>query len=419
MDTLFLILKKIIPERIFKTLQPSYHRTFAFLSAFIYGFPSRDLYVIGVTGTKGKSTTAEIINAILEEAGFRTALAGTIRFKIGDETRPNLFKMTMPGRFFIQKFLHDAKSAQCDYVILEMTSEGVKQSRHKYIELNQLVFTNITPEHIEAHGSFKNYLEAKLQLRDLLSQSSKENRAIVANKDDEHAHLFLEANVPYKLPYSLRDAEPHSENQRGILFTREGLSIHSPLIGTFNLYNILAAIHVARHIGIDLNTIKKAIEKFSHVPGRVEKIDEGQKFEVIVDYAHTSDSLLKLYGAFGEKNKICVLGNTGGGRDKWKRPEMGRIAEENCSHVILTNEDPYDEAPRSIVEDMAQGMKKEPEIIMDRREAIKRALALAKEKDVVLITGKGTDPYIMEEKGKKTPWSDASVAREELTKLLK
>ncbi|HYF29045.1 MAG TPA: cyanophycin synthetase, partial [Candidatus Paceibacterota bacterium] len=147
-----------------------------------------------------------------------------------------------------------------------------------------------------------------------------------------------------------------------------------------------------------------------------ERIEEGQGFQAVVDYAHTPDSLAALYSAYPGR-KICVLGNTGGGRDTWKRPEMGRIADEACDEVILTNEDPYDEDPRAIVEAMAAGMKRAPKIIMDRREAIGAALSLARPGDAVLITGKGTDPYIMEANGKKTPWSDAAVVREELKKL--
>ena len=180
--------------------------------------------------------------------------------------------------------------------------------------------------------------------------------------------------------------------------------------------NALAVIHAARFVGISLQDCADALRVLERIPGRTERIDMGQGFQVVVDYAHTPDSLAALYSAYPVR-KICVLGNTGGGRDTWKRPEMGRIADEACDEVILTNEDPYDEDPRAIVEAMVSGMKRTPTVVMDRREAIQTALSRAGAGDAVLITGKGTDPYIMGPNGTKTPWSDAEVVREELRKL--
>ncbi len=416
MSRLLSTLRALIPPSLFRALQPHYHSLLSSLAAFRYGFPSRKLYVVGVTGTKGKSTTTELISTILEEAGHTTALSNTIRFKVADESEPNLYKMSMPGRSFMQKFLRRAVDEDCGFAVIEMTSEGARLWRHKHIALNALVFTNLSPEHIESHGSFEAYRDCKLRLRDALINSNKERRVVVANRDDEHGALFL--TVPAEVaqhPYSLKQAEPHSENDRGILFTYEGVSIHSPLVGTFNLYNILAAVTFTRAIGIPTNTIKRALERFGHIAGRVEKIEEGQPFVVVVDYAHTKDSLEKLYRAFPNHEKICVLGNCGGGRDRWKRPEMAKVAEQYCREIILTDEDPYDEDPRVIVEEMVAGMKeKTPTIIMNRRAAIREAFARAKAGDAVLITGKGTDPYIMGPRGTKTPWSDAEVAREEL-----
>ncbi len=158
--------KRIIPSGIFSFFNPVYHWTLAFLSALWYRFPSRKIKVIAVTGTKGKSSTIEIINAILEEAGFKTALSNTIRFKIGNDSRPNLYKMSMPGRSFMQRFLREAVNAGCEYMIMEMTSQGALLYRHKFIELDALVFTNLSPEHIEAHGSFDNYVKSKLSIAD-------------------------------------------------------------------------------------------------------------------------------------------------------------------------------------------------------------------------------------------------------------
>lgn len=416
MEQLLAQIRPLIPKRIYRALQPAYHRALAFFGALRYGFPARELYVVAVTGTKGKSTATEIINAILEEAGYTTALSNTIRFKVADESEPNLFKMSMPGRFFMQHFLRRAVDAGCTHAVIEMTSEGARFFRHFHIDLDALVFTNLTPEHIESHGSFEAYRDAKLSIRDSLIHSHKKHKAIVANRDDAYGPLFLE--VPDSIaqyPYSLKQVVPHAENDRGVLFTFEKMSIHSPLLGVFNVYNILAAATLARTLDIPLTTIKRAVEKLSLVKGRVQKIDEGQRFTVVVDYAHTADSLEQLYKAFSGGRKICVLGNTGGGRDTRKRPAMAKIAEQYCGEIILTNEDPYDEDPRKIVQDMIDGMTDhEPMVIMDRRLAIRYALTRAREGDTVLITGKGTDPYIMGPDGSKTPWSDENVAREEI-----
>ena len=400
-----------------------YHFLVALCAALIYGFPSRNLIVIAVTGTKGKSSTAELIHAMLTEAGYKTALASTIHFKIAGEVKPNRYKMTMPGRFFIQRFLRDAVTEKCSYAIIEMTSEGVLQYRHKWIALDMLVFTNISPEHIESHGSFENYLAAKLKLRDLLEESPKKKKWMVVNGDDEYSSHFLAIEGVTKLSFSLKDAIPYNTSKRGVLLTVNGESIYSPLMGVFNIYNILAAIAVAESQHIQITTIKQALEKCSSIEGRAERIEAGQPFTVIVDYAHTADSLQKLYSAFEESHKegrrICVLGGTGGGRDSWKRKHMGTIADTYCSSIILTDEDPYDEDPDKIITDIREGIKKhKPKIIMDRRDAIREALAKAHKNDVVLITGKGTDPFIMGPRGKKTPWSDKAIVLEEIHALL-
>jgi UDP-N-acetylmuramoyl-L-alanyl-D-glutamate--2,6-diaminopimelate ligase len=220
------------------------------------------------------------------------------------------------------------------------------------------------------------------------------------------------------MSYSIHNAEPYSIEKEGLTFTFGGRTVHSPLSGLFNLYNILAAATAARNQGVSDETIASAIEKFGGIPGRVEHIEAGQDFTVIVDYAHTADSLEKLYQVFPTSRNICVLGGTGGGRDTWKRPKMGHIADTYCDQIILTNEDPYDEDPDNIVNEVAKGISHPPTIIMDRRLAIREALTRATTGDAVIITGKGTDPYIMGPHGTKTPWSDARVAKEELEKIL-
>jgi len=408
------MLERIIPRR----LLSFYHLSLAFLGAVLYGFPSRKILVIGVTGTKGKSSTAEMLNAIFEEAGFTTALLNSIRIKIGESSEPNLLRMTMPGRFFIQRFLSNAVRAKCTIAILEMTSQGAAQYRHRFINLDALIFTNLAPEHIESHGSYEKYADAKFELARELVRSSKRPRIMVANADDNQSVRYLSLPVEKVLPFSLAGCKPWSADERGGHFNFDGLDIRIKLPGEFSLKNALAAATVAQAFGIRSTVIMKALEKIRTIPGRAETIEAGQNFIVVVDYAHTPDSLEALYGAYGTRRKICVLGATGGGRDTWKRAVMGGIADKFCDTIILTNEDPYDENPRAIVGDMAKGMGRKPEIIMDRREAIRRALSLARAGDAVLITGKGTDPCICIAQGGRIPWSDADVAREEVKALL-
>ncbi|NQV87962.1 MAG: UDP-N-acetylmuramyl-tripeptide synthetase [Parcubacteria group bacterium] len=424
------ILKKIIPKKLFNALLPIYHYKLALLGAILYRFPSRQIKIVAITGTKGKTSTAEFVNAILEKAGHKTALASTLRFKIGDDSRNNVYKMTMPGRFVMQKFLRQAVSAGCKYAVIEMTSQGVVQFRHKFIYLDTLIVTNISPEHIESHGSYEKYLEAKLQIAKSLEKSSKKGKIIVVNEDDKEADKFLAITGVEKHKYNLKDAEPFTIKENGVDFTFDETKISSPLLGIFNIYNMLAAATFAKTQNISTQTIKEALDGLDEIRGRMQKIEEGQNFKVFVDYAHTIDSLEKAYNAVSNTERICVLGNTGGGRDKWKRVEMAKIADKYCSQIILTNEDPYDEDPHTIVDEMEKGIINKPyEIIMDRREAISTALQKAQDfvtsnnsenkKITVFITGKGTDPYIMGPKGSKLPWSDAEVAREELEKILK
>jgi UDP-N-acetylmuramoyl-L-alanyl-D-glutamate--2,6-diaminopimelate ligase len=383
MNNILRKIKKLIPKKVFTFFQPIYHWKLALLGTLIYRFPSKKIKVVAVTGTKGKTSTVEFVNAILEEAGFITALAGTLRFKIRDNSKPNMYKMTMPGRFFIQRFLRQAVDAHCDYAILEISSEA-----------------------------------AKLSIAHALEKSGKKNKIIVANIDDKEGHKFLNINVEKKVPYSLKDGEPIVYHDNGVNFVYENIKIQSKLPGKFNVYNMLAAISYTRALGITMETIKAGLEKVVEIKGRAQKISNNLGIDVVVDYAHTPDSLKALYTAFQNKKKICVLGNCGGGRDKWKRKEMAQIADKYCDQIILTDEDPYDDDPQEIVADMAKWIKdKKPKIIIDRREAISSAIKKARAGDAVLITGKGTDPYIMRKNGAKEPWSDAKVAEEEILKI--
>lgn len=419
--------KRLLPKKLLGLLRPPYHLALAYIGSVIYRHPSRELTVIGVTGTKGKSTVTELVATILRADGKKVASLSTIQFTYGDQEERNLYKMTMPGRFFVQHFLRKAVDAGCTHTVVEMTSEGAKQFRHRFIELDALIFTNLSPEHIESHGSFENYKNAKLAIAHQLSISAKQPRYIVANADDEHGADFLATEVEEQLPYSLNDLTLHTLHKDGVglIFGRgeEEMTVRVPLVGLFNVYNALAAITLTRALGVPLKTIANALRDLPPIQGRVQHFyspkTAGKKIVVIVDYAHTPDSLEKLYQAFKDVPKIGVLGNTGGGRDTWKRPEMASIAERYCERIILTNEDPYDENPRKIVDDMAKGVedKNKLDIIMDRRLAIETAINEAADGTYVLISGKGTDPYIMGPNNTRQEWSDAAVVEEVLATL--
>lgn len=396
-----------------------YHLAYAYGGAYLHRKPSTRLVVIGVTGTKGKSTTSELVRTMLAGAGYKVALASTIQFKIGNTAEPNLFKMSMPGRAYLQKFLRKAVDAGCTHAVIEMTSEGARQFRHKGIEMDALIFTNLAPEHIESHGSFEAYAQAKLSLARHLETSSKRPRYIVANADDQYGKEFLKTNVEVRAPFALAHAEPYTVDDTSVRFVYKGMLFTAPLPGLFNLKNILAALTLCDAMGIELDVLRRALERVSPVAGRAESVDRGQNFRVVVDYAHTPDSLRALFETYKGKDLIAVMGSTGGGRDQWKRPKMGAIADELCSSVFLTNEDPYDENPHKIINEIASGFTSlKPMIILDRREAIAAAIKRAGPGSVVAITGKGTDPYIMGPRGTKEPWSDRRVAEEELDKLL-
>jgi len=395
-----------------------YHFVLAYLGAFIYRYPSERILVIGVTGTKGKSSTTEMVNAILEEAGYKTAVLNSIRIKVGDETSPNKMRMSMPGRFYLQSFFDRALKAGCNAAVIEMTSEGARQYRHRAISLDALIFTNLAPEHIESHGSLRAYSDAKFSIGKQLARSKKQFRIMVANADDPESARYLHLPVEKTLGYSLKDDKSHAADEKGGHFRFNDTQISIKLPGNFSLENALAAATLADALGIGTPTISRALGKISLIPGRAEKIDAGQAFSVVVDYAHTPESLQALYDAYRGVRKICVLGATGGGRDRWKRPVMGKVAGDNCDVVILTNEDPYDEDPQEIIKEVAKGLTRKAEVVVDRRQAIARGISLALPGDAVLITGKGTDPTIQGPHHSALPWSDAQVAREEIAKAL-
>ncbi len=422
------IVKKIIPS----SLLGFYHYSLALISAFLCGFPSRKLTVIGVTGTKGKSTAIILAGKVLEEAGFKISWLTSATIKIGDKEQLNPYHMTMPGRFTIQRFLRESVRVGCKFAILEVTSEGIKQYRHKFINFNTAVFTNLRPEHLEAHGSFEKYRSEKLKLF-----KATKNIHII-NLDDENVGHFLQFPAEKKFGFTM-NREQKTENVKNLftvycsLFTveKDGVNFevgetrfYLNLLGKFNIYNALVAICIGLSQGIDLETCKRSLEKITTIPGRMEIVIR-KPFKVIVDLAHTPDSyeeVFKSVKAIPHNKIISVFGSAGGGRDKWKRPVLGKIASQFSDFIILCNEDPYDEEPSQILSEIKSGISntKFPISnlyeILDRREAIKKGLELAKENDIVLLLGKGTEQLIIIS-GQKLSWDDRQITKEEFKKL--
>lgn len=422
--------KKITPKKLVNL----YHFLLAYLGGLVYFFPSKDMMVVGVTGTNGKSSVIEILHQIFEDFGFRVASFSSLRVNLRGKKQENRLKMTMPGRFFLQRFLKEAKNQGCQVAILEVTSEGIKQHRHRGVNFDVALLTNLRPEHIESHGSFEAYREAKGDLFKKVNEKKLGVKSIsVINYDDPSAYYYAKFKADEKYGFGLVEENiPQLVNKivpsdvkfsdKGVSFSYGDLEWHSSLVGDFNLYNIISALAVAKAFKIPLSSVKKSIEKVKSIPGRLEVVKK-TPFRVVVDYAHTPDALesvfrtIKSFWLSSEGELIAVFGATGGGRDKWKRPELARIAEQFADKVILTNEDPYEEDPVEIIRDIEDGFEKiKPEVIVDRRQAIKKALATAKKGDVIIITGKGAEKMIMTAEG-PVEWDDRRVVKEEVIKL--
>ncbi len=429
-------LKKILPKSAIKV----YHKVLVFAAAMWYGFPSDKMIIIGVTGTKGKTSTTNFIADMLESTGAKVAALSTAVYRLPGKSWVNATKMTMPGRTQLQRFLQKAHRAGCKYVVVETSSEGIAQNRTTAISYDVAVFTNISPEHIESHGSFENYKKAKQKLFQGLMRSRRKagvKKVSVVNLDDEAAQDFLKfpADAHYGFSMSGKtqegveaiEASNVQTSRAGLTFdiSVNGLkdSVFAPISGAFHVQNLLAAIAVLLSQNISWKKIREALTVVKPVPGRMQFVAYQNPFTVIVDYAHEPKSLgvilREARDLAGADHQVIVLtGAQGGGRDHAKRPQMGQVAKENADFIVVTNEDPYDEDPQKIIDDVARGVQDAGGVegtdfvkVADRAEAIQKAIDVAKPGDVVVLAGKGSETVMAVRENKKVPWSDSEVVQ--------
>lgn len=394
-----------------KILVPSVRVAMALSAELFYGSPTRHLRLIGVTGTNGKTTTTHLIDEILQAWGKKSALLGTIKYRIGTETLPAL--ATTPEAPDLQKMLRLMCDRGVEYGVMEVSSHSLEQHRVSGCDFNTAVLTNITEDHLDFHQNFERYLAAKGKLFSQLGGSFwKENapRFAVINRDDRHAQYFIKQATVQTVCYGVYEGADVQAQQ--IEIKSEGVSydLTSPwgslrlnlkMTGMFSVYNTLAAITTALLEGVELQQIKHVLEQIGGVPGRFERVDLGQDYLVIVDYAHTPDGLeniLKTARQFA-RNKIITIFGCGGERDRLKRPIMGRIAGEYSDFCILTSDNPRGEDPWQIIGEVEVGLQEKKQIGSgytvqpDRYEAIKLGIELARPDDMVIIAGKGHEDY--------------------------
>lgn len=428
-------LRKVIPE----SLLLVYHRLAAVLSGLIYRWPTRTLIVVGITGTKGKSTTANFMWAGLTGSGLKVAQTGTANFRIGEHEEMNKWHMTMPGTFVLQRFFRRCVNESVDVVIVETTSEGIKQSRHVGIEYDFLVFTNLTPEHLPSHGSFENYRAAKQEIFRRLSSTHRKKvreqkipKVVMANADSDESKHFVRFDADRHVTFGVgRAADMRAENVQehsdGVTFDVEGRHARLNIPGVFNVSNALPVFAIAKELHLPLEGVIKGLTDLAVIPGRMEVL-QTEPFVAVVDYAHEKQSMTLAVqaarGMVGESGRVIVLlGAEGGGRDKAKRPVMGEIVANNAELVVVSNVDPYDDDPKPIIDDIADAAVKHGKTdgkdlfrIEDRRAGIRKCLELAGPGDVVLITGKGAEQSMVIG-GKSMQWDDRDVVRAELNKI--
>lgn len=437
------LLRKLVP----KPLLQIYHRTLAILASWWYGRPSERMVVIGVTGTSGKSTVVEMLTAIFEAAGHRVGVASTIRFQVAERSWYNNTKMTMVGRFQLQRWISRMRAADCDFAIVETTSLGIAQHRHIGVHYDTVVLTNLYPEHVDAHGGYAQYRQAKRQLFEHLAAHPRKNidgkpvaRTALVNLDIPDASAFTGFAVDQTVGFTLagNTAAPAGvtpvfgqllREDRRVGIAVDGISYWLKIPGEHNAANALAALCVARAHGVPPAAIRQGLEQLACVPGRIETIAAGQPFTVVVDYAFEPVAMQKLYAVvqtLPHRRVIQVLGTTGGGRDAARGAVLGAMAARFADVVIATDEDPYDDDPAGLIERVAGGARAAGKVVgknlflqLNRRDAIRQAILSAEQNDLVLITGKGSEQTMAGKNGKIIPWDERGIVREEITRTLK
>jgi UDP-N-acetylmuramoyl-L-alanyl-D-glutamate--2,6-diaminopimelate ligase len=378
---------------------PDDRKALAALASSFYGDPSKQLKVIGVTGTNGKTTVTYLIEAILKECGFVPGVIGTIncryRNKIMDSGN------TTPGPLDLQAMLKDMRDSGVTHAVMEVSSHALDQGRTENINFSSAIFTNLTQDHLDYHKNMEDYFLAKSKLFSRLSSSAK----AIINSDDDFGSRLKKLSRGKVITYGI---EKNSDvrafgldlglsSSELILRTKKGQErFKIKLIGKHNLYNVLAAFSWAQSEALDPVKIKRALEKFDLVPGRLEKIDLGKDFSVFVDYAHTEDALFNVLNALSQlrHKRIIVVFGCGGERDKSKRPKMGKVVSQLADYAIITNDNPRSEEPEQIIKEIKAGIKKDNFcVIPERMKAIKKSLSLAKKGDIVLVAGKGHEDY--------------------------
>lgn len=421
-------LKKLIPDRLLKFIRPAYHGAMALIASLYYGRPSGQLVVIGVTGTAGKSTTAAMLSYILNFSGQKCGYMTTVNFFDGKEDFINKHGLSMPGGPRLQKQLKEILDNGCRFAVVECTSEGLAQNRHLGIKFTAALFTNLSQAHIQAHGSFENYKKAKGKL-------FKSVKLIGVNLDDAGAEYFLSYPAQKKFGVSFENrisslaakAYYASKTENG--FDLEDKKFEVKLPGEFNKYNALLAAAAANMLGVDLNLASQALSSFSGIRGRMEGVPNEKGLNIFVDYGcepATIRAALKAAAALPHQRLIHVFGTTGGHRDVSKRFDFGRASAELANISILTNDDVYDSDPQEILDNMQVGFDSIPENqrkarqvlqIPDRRSAIQQALKIAQAGDTILITGKGSEQFLVLPKNIRIQYDEVSEVKKLLAAL--
>lgn len=392
-------------------------KALAKLAVEFYANPSSKIKVVGITGTNGKTTISYLLEALLKEARFPSGVIGTINYRFKDKVITS--RNTTPGPIELQSILSDMFGCGVSYAIMEVSSHALDQERTRGVNFHSAIFTNLTHDHLDYHKTLKGYFKAKSRLFSGLPSGS----FAVINGDDKYAKRLRKITKAKVITYAIdskadiaaediKFGPAHTEFR--LVGFKDKIILKVPLIGKHNVYNVLAAIAWAKNEGIRMPIIKEAIEKFSSVPGRLERVNLNAHFSVFVDYAHTADALKNIILTLRQitKRKVIVVFGCGGDRDKTKRPRMGYVVTELSDYAIITSDNPRSEDPQEIIKDIARGIRKDNYcIIPERHDAIKKSLSLAKPGDIVLVAGKGHENYQVI-KDKAIPFDDREAIKE-------